>query len=129
MVIAARLIADLEKRDGSAVIVSQGTSYYLRSASSSFVVAAMSDPTTSSAAGGSEPSQFTLQILSPSINVPQPLCLSIPVTATVRQLRERIRESVNTRPSDDAQRLIHRGRLLGRDSETMLELFGEEPVG
>lgn len=89
----------------------------------------MSDPTTSSAAAGSEPSQFTLQILSPSINVPQPLSLSIPVTATVRQLRERIRESVGTRPPDDAQRLIHRGRLLGRDSETMLELFGEETVG
>ncbi|KAI1117264.1 hypothetical protein F5Y14DRAFT_439377 [Nemania sp. NC0429] len=91
----------------------------------------MSDSPTSTASStvaDSEPGRFTLQILSPSISVPQPLCMSIPVTATVRQVRERIRESVGTRPPDDAQRLIHRGRLLARDSETMLELFGEEPL-
>ncbi|KAI1184635.1 hypothetical protein F5B17DRAFT_446861 [Nemania serpens] len=86
----------------------------------------MSDPDTSPAAAGSESSRFTLRILSPSINVPQSLSISISATATVGQLRERIRESVSTRPPDDAQRLIHRGRLLVRDSETMLELFGEE---
>ncbi|KAK5631170.1 hypothetical protein RRF57_006885 [Xylaria bambusicola] len=89
----------------------------------------MSDPTTSSASEAIEASQFTLQVLSPSPNVPQPLFLELPVTTTVKQLRERIRSSVSTKPPDDAQRLIHRGRLLTRDSETMLELFGEEPVG
>ncbi|KAI0434729.1 hypothetical protein F5Y09DRAFT_337396 [Xylaria sp. FL1042] len=74
----------------------------------------------------SEPSQFTLQVLSPSVNVPQPLVLELPVATTVQQLKERIRSSISTKPPDDAQRLIHRGRLLIRDSETMLELFGEE---
>ncbi|KAI1429573.1 hypothetical protein F5Y12DRAFT_710059 [Xylaria sp. FL1777] len=88
----------------------------------------MSDPATSPASEAIEPSQFTLQVLSPSVNVPQPLFLDLPITATVRQLKERIRNAVNTKPPDDAQRLIHRGRLLARDSETMLELFGEEPL-
>ncbi|KAI1310155.1 hypothetical protein F5Y03DRAFT_347106 [Xylaria venustula] len=86
----------------------------------------MSDPSTSRTSPATEPGQFTLQVLSPSINVPQPLFFALPVTTTVRQLKERIRHSVGTRPPDDAQRLIHRGRLLARDSETMLELFGEE---
>lgn len=89
----------------------------------------MSDPTMSSASSAAESSQFTLQVLSPSVNVPQPLFLELPVTTTVKQLKERIRASVDTKPADDAQRVIHRGRLLTRDSETMLELFGEEPVG
>ncbi|KAI0456771.1 hypothetical protein F5B21DRAFT_124855 [Xylaria acuta] len=88
-----------------------------------------SQPTTSPAAAATEePGQFTLQILSPSINVPQPLFLTLPVTTTVQQLKERIRGCVGTKPPDDAQRLIHRGRLLARDSETMIELFGEEPL-
>ncbi|KAI0859468.1 hypothetical protein F4860DRAFT_482889 [Xylaria cubensis] len=88
-----------------------------------------SEPTTSPAAAATEePGQFTLQILSPSVNVPQPLFLTLSVTTTVRQLKERIRGCVGTKPPDDAQRLIHRGRLLARDSETMLELFGQEPL-
>ncbi|KAI0877062.1 hypothetical protein GGS24DRAFT_179586 [Hypoxylon argillaceum] len=85
----------------------------------------MSDPT-SSASTAPEARRFTLQVLSPSINVPQPLFLTLPITMTVRQLKERIRSCVSTKPPDDAQRLIHRGRLLARDSETMVELFGEE---
>ncbi|KAJ8120930.1 hypothetical protein ONZ43_g2493 [Nemania bipapillata] len=85
----------------------------------------MSDPT-SSAFAAPEPGQFRLQILSPSINVPQPLFLNLPATTTVRQLKAQIRSHIPSKPPDDAQRLIHRGRLLARDSETMLELFGEE---
>ncbi|KAI0537771.1 hypothetical protein GGR58DRAFT_470227 [Xylaria digitata] len=86
----------------------------------------MSDPITSEASEAPESGQFTLQILSPSLNVPQPLFLDLPITTTVRQLKERIRGHVRSKPPDDAQRLIHRGRLLARDSETMFELFGEE---
>ncbi len=97
--------------------------------SRTLVAAMMSDPAKSPASAATAPGQFTLQVLSPSVNVPQPLVLDLPVTTTVRQLKERIRNSVRTKPPDDAQRLIHRGRLLARDSETMLELFGEELVG
>ncbi|KAI0805892.1 hypothetical protein GGR55DRAFT_653934 [Xylaria sp. FL0064] len=78
------------------------------------------------APAASEPGQFTLQVLSPSVNVPQPLVLELPFATTVQQLKEHIRNSISTKPPDDAQRLIHRGRLLARESETMLELFGEE---
>ncbi|KAI1438218.1 hypothetical protein GGR50DRAFT_640468 [Xylaria sp. CBS 124048] len=76
-----------------------------------------------------EPSQFTLQILSLSDNVPQPLVFeNLPVTTTVQELKERIRDCVSTNPPNDAQRLIHRGRLLVREAETMLELFGQDPL-
>ncbi|KAI1819158.1 hypothetical protein F4861DRAFT_534680 [Xylaria intraflava] len=81
-----------------------------------------SDPTT-------EPSQFTLQLLSPSVNVPQPLVFeNLPITTTVGQLKGRIRDCLSTKPPDNAQRLIHRGRLLARDTETMLELFGQDSL-
>ncbi|KAI1180839.1 hypothetical protein F4777DRAFT_174644 [Nemania sp. FL0916] len=86
----------------------------------------MSDPVASSAssATATEPEQITLQILSPSVNVPHPIILTVPVTTNVRQLKEKLRHSITTNPPNDAQRLIHRGRLLARDDETMLELFG-----
>ncbi|OTA67724.1 hypothetical protein K449DRAFT_461711 [Hypoxylon sp. EC38] len=85
-------------------------------------------------AGGSastteaEPASFTLHLVSPSVGIPQPLILEVPTDTTVKQLKERIRNAVNTRPSDEAQRLIHRGRLLSRDSETMTDIFGREAL-
>ncbi|KAI1205918.1 uncharacterized protein F4807DRAFT_246726 [Annulohypoxylon truncatum] len=78
---------------------------------------------------GAEPATFTLQIISPSIGIPQPFVVQgLPQDATVKQLKERIRNVVITRPPDEAQRLIHRGRLLGRDAETMIEVFGQEAL-
>ncbi|KAI1414313.1 hypothetical protein F5Y13DRAFT_19586 [Hypoxylon sp. FL1857] len=76
----------------------------------------------------SEAATFTLQLVSPSVGVPQPLALTLPTNITVKQLKERIRNAVSTRPPDDAQRLIHRGRLLARDSETMTEIFGQDAL-
>lgn len=76
-----------------------------------------------------EPLKFTLQIISPSTGVPQPLVIQgLPANATIKQLKERLRNILETRPSDQSQRLIHRGRLLARDGETMLNVFGEEAV-
>ncbi|KAI1468940.1 uncharacterized protein F4812DRAFT_352472 [Daldinia caldariorum] len=72
---------------------------------------------------------FTLQILSPSVGIPQPLALrKLPIGTTVKQLKERIRDVVSTKPADQAQRLIHRGRLLARDDETMADIFGQETL-
>ncbi|KAI0845546.1 hypothetical protein F5Y00DRAFT_246132 [Daldinia vernicosa] len=72
---------------------------------------------------------FTLQILSPSVGIPQPLALQkLPIGTTVKQLKERIRDVVSTKPADQAQRLIHRGRLLARDNETMTDIFGQEAL-
>ncbi|RYP11764.1 hypothetical protein DL765_007606 [Monosporascus sp. GIB2] len=85
------------------------------------------NPLASEAEGG--PLKFTLQILSPSTGVPQPLVIQgLPASVTIKQLKERLRNILRARPSDQAQRLIHRGRLLAREEETMLNVFGEEAL-
>jgi len=77
----------------------------------------------------SEPLSFTLQIISPSIGVTGPLCFPLlPATATVKQLKAKIRDALPSKPVDESQRLIHRGRMLARETETMLEIFGQETV-
>ncbi|KAI1370903.1 hypothetical protein F4677DRAFT_437239 [Hypoxylon crocopeplum] len=84
---------------------------------------------TSEAEAGTASATFTLQIISPSVGIPQPLALQeLPTDITVKQLKERIRNAVSLKPTDQAQRLIHRGRLLARDSETMTEVFGQETL-
>ncbi|KAF3064239.1 hypothetical protein GL218_01890 [Daldinia childiae] len=87
----------------------------------------LAPPANSPADSNSE--TFTLQILSPSVGIPQPLALQkLPIGTTVKQLKERIRDVVSTKPADQAQRLIHRGRLLARDNETMTDIFGPEAL-
>lgn len=76
-----------------------------------------------------EPLSFTLIIVSPSTGVTSPLTFpQLPAATTVSQLKEKIRDALLSKPSNDGQRLIHRGRLLGRDAESMLEIFGQETV-
>lgn len=69
-----------------------------------------------------------LQIVSPSVGVGNLRFPDIPATATVQQLKQKIRESLSSRPADDQQRLIHRGRLLARESDTLQDIFGEGVV-
>ncbi|SZF01612.1 unnamed protein product [Blumeria hordei] len=70
---------------------------------------------------------FCLHIVSPSVGVPQTLEFkNLSVNTRVQELKALIRDAVPSRPSHDLQRLIHRGRMLARESETMLEVFGEE---
>lgn len=69
-----------------------------------------------------------LQILSPSVGVNTLAFPGLETSTTVTQLKEKIREILPLRPAGDQQRLIHRGRLLARDTETLLEVFGEEAV-
>ncbi|KAI1334777.1 hypothetical protein F5Y15DRAFT_400321 [Xylariaceae sp. FL0016] len=77
----------------------------------------------------SGPKGFTLQIISPSVGVPQPLAFpKLSAETTVRQLKALVRDAIDSKPTDQAQRLIHRGRLLSRDNETMLELFGHDAL-
>jgi hypothetical protein len=74
-------------------------------------------------------SAFNLQVVSPSVGVSAPLSFPQLATATtVKQLKEKIREVLPSRPADENQRLIHRGRLLARDAETMSDIFGSETV-
>jgi len=76
------------------------------------------------------PLSFTLHVVSPSVGVSGPLNFErLPATTTVKELKGRIRDVLPSKPQDENQRLIHRGRMLGRESETMLEIFGQETVG
>lgn len=74
-----------------------------------------------------EPLNFTLQVIS---NV-DPLNLTfshLPATTTIKQLKAKIREVLPSKPVDEHQRLIYRGRLLSRETDTMLDVFGQETV-
>ncbi|KAI0021891.1 hypothetical protein F4780DRAFT_254166 [Xylariomycetidae sp. FL0641] len=77
----------------------------------------------------SDSNEFTLQIISPSLGVPQPFVLEkLSPSTTIQQLKGLIRNAVDAKPTDQAQRLIHRGRLLAREGETLLQVFGQEAL-
>ncbi|RDW71287.1 hypothetical protein BP6252_07850 [Coleophoma cylindrospora] len=76
-----------------------------------------------------EPTTFTLNVVSPSAGVSGPLVFPhLLASTTVQQLKARIRDALPTRPTDESQRLIHRGRMLGREAETMTEIFGSDTL-
>ena len=76
-----------------------------------------------------DPPSFTLVIVSPSTGVTSPLTFpQLAATTTVSQLKAKIRDALPSKPLNEGQRLIHRGRLLARETESMLEIFGEETV-
>ncbi|KAK8101648.1 ubiquitin family protein [Apiospora kogelbergensis] len=72
----------------------------------------------------------TVQVISPSVGVPSGrLSFSdLPASTTIQQLKQRVRDALDAKPPDTAQRLIHRGRLLARDNETLLEIFGDDTL-
>jgi hypothetical protein len=71
----------------------------------------------------------TLQVVSPSVGVTRPLFFTdLAADTTLKQLKEKIRQMLPLRPADDHQRLIYRGRALIRDTETLLDIFGEDAV-
>ncbi len=75
------------------------------------------------------PLVVNLQVVSPSVGVNIPLNFpGLPPTTTIRELKAKIRESLPLRPIDDHQRLIHRGRLLSRETDTLQDVFGAETV-
>ena len=79
--------------------------------------------------GGDEPLVVNLQVVSPSVGVNSPLLFpDVPATTTMKQLKEKIRLAISFGPADDKQRLIHRGRALLRDTESLADIFGAETV-
>ncbi|KAK3359354.1 hypothetical protein B0T25DRAFT_95618 [Lasiosphaeria hispida] len=74
------------------------------------------------------PLTANLQIVSPSVGIGPLVFPTLAPDTTVRQLKERIREALPSHPADDHQRLIHRGRLLARDSDTLQDIFTEEQL-
>ncbi|KAI9690443.1 MAG: hypothetical protein M1822_009406 [Bathelium mastoideum] len=93
-----------------------------------------SSPSNVEAAGpsankGSTSELIDLKILSPSAEVRNGLVFtSLPVSTTVGQLKERIRAELPSRPANDRQRLIYRGRVMADESQTMGFIFGEDAV-
>ncbi|KAL5354808.1 hypothetical protein ACLOAV_000898 [Pseudogymnoascus australis] len=74
------------------------------------------------------PQTFTLHIISPSLGSHGPFSFpNLPTATTVQQLKAKIRERVHTKPHNDHQRLIHRGRQL-TEVETMADIFGQETL-
>ncbi|KAG0651869.1 hypothetical protein D0Z07_1295 [Hyphodiscus hymeniophilus] len=71
--------------------------------------------------------EFNLVVISPSNGVNGPLHFpNTRGTTSVKEVKAKIRDRVSSNPTDDGQRLIHHGRLLSRETETMLEVFGQE---
>lgn len=71
----------------------------------------------------------SLQLVSPSVTVTRPLLFpDLAVTTTIKQLKDKVRETLPTQPASDHQRLIHRGRALIRDTDTLLDILGEDAV-
>ncbi|KAI9155243.1 hypothetical protein HJFPF1_07824 [Paramyrothecium foliicola] len=70
-----------------------------------------------------------LQIVSPSVGVNRPLLFpGLPGKTTIKQLKEKIRQTLPLQPADENQRLIHRGRALIRETDTLLEIFGQDTL-
>ncbi|KAF2229403.1 hypothetical protein EV356DRAFT_510913 [Viridothelium virens] len=70
-----------------------------------------------------------LKILSPSAEIRDGLSFtSLPPSTTVGQLKERIRGTLPSRPGNDRQRLIYRGRVMADETQTMSYIFGEEAI-
>lgn len=90
-----------------------------------------SEPQNSDVAPGESPDQLTvnLQVVSPSVGVNRPLLFPGLVAATtVKQLKDKIRHVLSSKPADENQRLIHRGRAITRESDTLLDIFGPDAV-
>ncbi len=76
-----------------------------------------------------KPRTIFLHVLSPSSEVPKKLTFpSIPVATTIGELKSRIQDAIATRPAPGKQRLIYRGKALVRDTDTMIEVFGQDAV-
>jgi hypothetical protein len=72
---------------------------------------------------------INLQVVSPSVGVNRPLLFpGLPAATTIKQLKEKIRQNLPLRPSDESQRLIYRGRALLRDTDSLLDVIGADTV-
>lgn len=90
---------------------------------------AASSPTAPETTGEDAPLLVNIHFVSPSEGVPDDLDFQgLPATTTVGQLKDKIRDVLTMHPARDEQRIIHQGRLLARESDTLLDVFGEDKV-
>ncbi|KAF5582312.1 hypothetical protein FPCIR_9628 [Fusarium pseudocircinatum] len=70
-----------------------------------------------------------LQVVSPSVGVNRPLLFpNLAANTTIKQLKDKIRQTLPLRPADDHQRLIHRGHALVREADTLADILGADAV-
>ncbi|KAF5018731.1 hypothetical protein F66182_9290 [Fusarium sp. NRRL 66182] len=87
------------------------------------------DETTATSSSAVDEQTINLQVVSPSVGVNRPLLFpALAANTTVKQLKDRIRQSLPLRPADEQQRLIHRGRAITRESDTLLDIFGADAL-
>lgn len=84
---------------------------------------------TSNEAGSRPTSTINLHVLSPSLQAPNKLSFDeLPITTTIAELKQKIQESLNTKPPPARQRLIYRGKALGLETASLLDIFGGDTV-
>jgi hypothetical protein len=72
---------------------------------------------------------LNLKILSPSTEVEGGINFpDIPTSTTIKELRNRIQDAVQSKPAPDRMRLIYRGRVVANDADTLGSVFGAESV-
>lgn len=75
------------------------------------------------------PLTVDVRILSPSPGIPEQTRLGrIPTATTIGQLKEMIRDRLDSRPAARHQRLLYQARPLPPDQLTLQEVFGAEAV-
>lgn len=72
---------------------------------------------------------MVLHVLSPSLEAPNRLTFNdLPLTTTVAELKERISQSIPSRPTAEQQRLIYRGKPLLDGSVTLQNILEPSDV-
>ena len=73
--------------------------------------------------------RIDLKVLSPNLESTGGLNLrDLPVSTTIADLRVKLHNELPGNPSPERLRLIYLGRLIRRDSDTLLDVFGREAV-
>lgn len=54
---------------------------------------------------------------------------NLPATTTIGELKQKIHDHVATKPAVEHQRLIYRGRVMTRETDTLMDVFGRDTVG
>ena len=70
-------------------------------------------------------SQITLKIMSPSPDVPATLAYTVGASTTIDALKLLIRDSLESRPTLEQQRLIYRGKILDGNCTVRDALIGD----
>lgn len=82
----------------------------------------------SSEESGAAPANIALHVLSPSLPPPSRFTLNdLPRCSTISELKNRISQSIPSRPSPENQRLIYRGKPIVNHNETLQGIL--EPPG